>query len=430
MVVHRPRSDHSLQRRTKEIDMNLAYGSAPPNLGPPKDPSRHLAYGNEPPDLESRTDLTPVGQETQARTLMQRIEGLLTEAQCLHHTASAIISHLQRNPEAAAAVALTLAELSALLAKMSPAFLGVVQGGSPAVFALLASPQFLIGAGVAVGVTVVMFGGWKIIKRVKEAQKQKEANDAGIEMQPTGGSPGPQPPPPQNPGGYGFAQGAAYGAGYDEALVLEEELSTIDSWRRGIPPFGENETADLELISPEAEKAMRERHRDEKGKRREKERTKTRDFDEISPEDSASSCGRTSHSGRTGSSSRAHRSGSKSHRSSRSRTSGTASLAESLADSDRTEMVPERRSSKGFRNEVQSVTEASSRVTADRRSSSHRGESSSSAPKPRPPLAIEYNTQNHDNTLDAVLRKDKKPNMLKSLFKKKKEKELDTAVSA
>src|SRR5262249_29957268 len=86
IAVHRPRSDPSLRNRSKDVDLNLAYG-------------------NVPPDLASRVDLDPspsaddsATKETEAKTLMQRIEALLTEAQCVHHTASAIIAHLQGNP--------------------------------------------------------------------------------------------------------------------------------------------------------------------------------------------------------------------------------------------------------------------------------------------------------------------------------------------
>ncbi|KAI0026223.1 hypothetical protein F4780DRAFT_15547 [Xylariomycetidae sp. FL0641] len=219
-------------KKQKEVDMDLAYGSVPPDLG-------------------ARADLDPAyhapEKEATARALMERIEAVLTEAQCLHHTATHIIAHLQVNPEAAAAVALTLAELSALLAKMSPSFLAVIKGGSPAIFALLASPQFLIAAGVAVGVTVVMFGGWKIIQRISE---------------------GPQPlalPVPAAQPQQQQQQQQQQGNNrqdYDEALVVDRELSSIESWRRGIWPFsGSNnnskERADLELISPEADRAIR-----------------------------------------------------------------------------------------------------------------------------------------------------------------------------
>ncbi|KAJ9144123.1 WD repeat containing protein pop1 [Pleurostoma richardsiae] len=267
MAVHRPRSDPSLRVRGKEIDP-------------------HLAYGNVPPDLASRVDLDPSGpaasddgtKENEARGLLSRVEALLVEAQCLHHSAAAIISHLQADPEAAAAVALTLAELSTLLARMSPGFLAVVKGGWPAVFALLASPQFLVGVGVAVGVTVVCFGGWKIVKRIREAKaaarEDAEAKEAAaaqaFEMQPQLHHHVHQPlpgAPPSTPGtapaldyapsrGHGPAGGAG---GFDEALVLDEELSAIDTWRRGIPPFGENEsTVSAELITPDAVRSVME----------------------------------------------------------------------------------------------------------------------------------------------------------------------------
>ncbi len=264
MLAHRPRSDPALGLRanasktpssSKTVDMNLAYGSIPP-------------------DLESRVDLDlmnsafkgasdqPGHSEEKAKTLVGRIEALLTEAQCLHHTAASIIRHLQDNPEAAAAVALTLAELSALLAKLSPSFLGVVQGGSPAVFALLASPQFLIGTGIAVGVTVVMFGGWKIIKRMKEVHAAREEEKQTFGM--GGLAHLPQHLSSASPDTALPAAAAAptmVSAGFDEALVLGEELSTIETWRRGIvPPLDgavglepwEGSAADVELISPEA----------------------------------------------------------------------------------------------------------------------------------------------------------------------------------
>lgn len=364
VLVHRPRSDPSLRHRGKEIDMNLAYG-------------------NVPPDLESRVDLDPaykeVQKEKEARTLMERVEALLLEAQCLHHTATAIISHLQGNPEAAAAVALTLAELSALLGKMSPGFLAIVKGGSPAVFALLASPQFLVGVGVAVGVTVVCFGGWKIIKRIKEAKAAQEQAQA-FEMQEQ--QPVPFPAPPPGMGEFAFHQGAAYGAGgpgsFDDALVLDDELSTIETWRRGIPPFGEDEsTVDLELITPEAVRSVREdRYRTETG-------------------DAASR-----KSGKT------HRT-SKSHRSHRSRRH---------SDGDEVE-IPDRKSSKTFKHREEGDD------ISDRHSErSHR--SSRSKRTDRTTMkAIEDGSRDAENTLDVVLRpKEKKNNMLKQLFKKKKDK--------
>ncbi|KAI0105023.1 hypothetical protein GGR51DRAFT_520606 [Nemania sp. FL0031] len=362
MEMQRSRSVPSLQDAgKKEIDMNLAYGSIPP-------------------DLADRVDLDPVyksiEKEHKARTLMEKIEDLLAEAQCLHHTATHIIEHLQARPEAAAAVALTLAELSTLLGKMSPAFLGVIKGGSPAIFALLASPQFLIAAGLTVGVTVVMFGGWKIIKRIKEAQEAEitrmppvafEANPAPMAPMAQPGN----PPYPESEGSQGF----------DEALVVEEELSTIESWRRGITPFGEDEAADLELISPEADRAIRSQYGG----------------------DDARSI-RTSRTHKTSKSSKSH----KSHKSHRSRAHD---------DSD----IPERKSSRRHDGARDDVSESGSH-RSHRSHRSHKSEKTERSSKTKRSVkTIEDGSRDKANSIEVVIRpKKEKDNMLKTLFKKKK----------
>ncbi|CEJ80116.1 hypothetical protein VHEMI00321 [[Torrubiella] hemipterigena] len=234
-LLPRSHSEADFQRlkKYKEIDLNLAYGEIPP-------------------DLESRIDLDPTREKEakalSAKNLVKQIEGLLDEANCVQHTAGAMIKHLQEKPEAAAAVAFSLAELSKLVAKLSPAVLGLLQGGSPAVFGLLASPQFLIGTGLAVGVTVVMFGGWKMIKQVKEARAAKEALAWEASPQASQARPVLQ---------RAHSLHSSQSAGYDEALVVEEELSVIESWRRGIEPFRDDESADIELITPEADRATR-----------------------------------------------------------------------------------------------------------------------------------------------------------------------------
>lgn len=264
--------------RKKSIDMNLAYGDIPPDLETRVDlDTGHKDDGSSAHESDGPRD----PQETEAIDLMDRIEDYLEEAQCVHHTASSMIENLQRNPEAAAAVALSLAELSALVGKMSPAFLAFLKGGSPAVFALLASPQFLIGAGVAVGVTVVMFGGWRIVKRLATGGKTLEAPIPMRAMSSPAVPTAEQieaaralPPPPGLP-----AIASPSAAGYDEAVVLRdvEELSSIETWRRGISAFGaetDNEAAEIELLSQEAERALKEKH--------------NRDLDEVTPFDSVS----------------------------------------------------------------------------------------------------------------------------------------------
>jgi len=154
------------------VDMDLAYGEPPPNL------------------------FVPEGEEqTELKGLVGRVEMLLTEAKCLQYSATRTIATLQQNPDAMAAVALTLAEISNLLKKMAPGALLGLRRMAPAVFSLLASPQFLIAAGAGVGLTVVAFGGYKVVKKI---QARREAED------------------PQR------------------LIALGADVSRIDTWRRGV----------------------------------------------------------------------------------------------------------------------------------------------------------------------------------------------------
>lgn len=357
--VHVPRSasDPALGGKKKEIDMDLAYGNVPPDLG-------------------ERVDLDPAykaaQKEQQAMSLMGKIEKLLTEAQCLHHTATHIIQHLQGNPDAAAAVALTLAELSAVLGKMSPSFLAVIKGGSPAIFALLASPQFLIAAGVTVGVTVVMFGGWKIVKRIQEA---KEANAVAPMAFAAHQPEVAQPAYPES----------EVSAGFDEALVLEEELSTIEIWRRGIAPFGEDEQADQELISPEADRAIRSQYGGDDAK-----------------------TVRSSRTTRTSKTSKTH----KTHKSRKDgptdeKSNSGAKEADAASEAGSHHSHRSHRSHQSHRSHRSDRTERTTKSTRSGKTDLK---------------TIEDGRSEKDNTINAVLRP-KKDNMLKALFKKKKDRE-------
>lgn len=213
--IHRAHSNPDL--RHENIDMNLAYGALPHDL--------------------QMGAVTEQQQEAELKATMTKLDHLLLEAHCLQHSATAIIANLQANPEAMAAVALTLAELSTLLSKMSPGILGALKASSPAVFALLASPQFLIAGGVAIGVTVVMFGGFKIIKKIQASNEaRKEANRV------------------------------------DEAMVFDGlEMGSIESWRRGIAEVeaqSVSTSVDGEFITPEAARQRKERIRERKKEER------------------------------------------------------------------------------------------------------------------------------------------------------------------
>lgn len=386
----RPTPPPKDKKKKKEIDMNLAYG-------------------NIPPDLASRTDLGPVTKaeeeraaadaelkrQQEARTLMARIDTILDEAEAVQHSATSIIDHLQRKPEAAAAVALMLAELSTLLKTLGPGFLSVVKGGSPAIFALLASPQFLVAVGVTVGVTVVCFGGWKIVKRIKEAKAvaaERDASAQAFEMQ----DHQPQQYVPRSSGQSGFEAGSRYGGApppsEDDALVLEEELSTIETWRRGIVPSEADdeelarsiaESADLELITPDAAQSVRDD-------------------------------GRSIRTVRTHRSSKSHRS----HRSHRSEHDG--------GDVE----VPERRSSRGT-SKVGTAVDAASEVGSERSRKTSRSKATTVWPSQTKAID-DGRRQREEDSLESVLGGGsgsqpslgaRKNSMLKTLFRKKKDRE-------
>lgn len=150
--------------------------------------------------------------------LVSTVKRLLEEADCLHHSATKTIAMLQKNPEAMAAVALALAEISNIAKTMAPGALASMSKGAPAVFGLLASPQFLIAGGVAVGLTVVAFGGYKIIKQIKAKQANEDP-------------------------------------GMDEMLEVGTDVSRIETWRRGIAEDQASSVAssvDGEFITPQA----------------------------------------------------------------------------------------------------------------------------------------------------------------------------------
>jgi hypothetical protein len=183
-----------------------------------------LAYGDFHPEslmLDPKTEQKLQKQEMSS--LVLKCKMLIDEANCAQHSVRAMIAHLQGNPDAMAAVALTLAEISNLASKMAPGALAAFKVGAPSVFAMLAAPEFLIAVGVGVGITVVMFGGYKIIKKIRAHVTDKE------EAEPV-----------------------------DEMLDVRE-LDRIEHWRRGITDV---ETASVatsvegEFITPMAAKSM------------------------------------------------------------------------------------------------------------------------------------------------------------------------------
>ena len=198
-----------------DIDMDLAYGELPPPL-----PERRIE------------------DEVELREKMNYLQRLLDEGNCVQHSVTAMIDNLQKNPDALAAVALTLAEISNIAAKMAPGALTAMKGSFPAIIALLASPQFAIAAGVGIGVTIIAFGGYKIIKKIQARNEQERLLEGPI------------------PAGMVASSG-----GEMEEL---RELDHIERWRRGIADVGAGSlgtSVDGEFITPNATRTLIEEGR-------------------------------------------------------------------------------------------------------------------------------------------------------------------------
>lgn len=212
-MMYQARPRHAARSASMDdIDMDLAYGELPPP--PPMTRSRDTA---------------------ELREKMTTLQILLNECNCLQHSATTIIERLSKNPDTMAAVALTLAEISNLAAKLAPGALTAMKSSFPAIVALLASPQFAIAAGVGVGITIIAFGSYKIIKKIQARKDERML--------------------------------LAYGDGdstLGESVDELRELNRIEHWRRGIAN-AEAESAgtsvDGELITPMATRTLIEEGR-------------------------------------------------------------------------------------------------------------------------------------------------------------------------
>lgn len=230
-----------------DIDMDLAYGDAPPPL-----------------------PVSKIEDSPELRDKLTGLQRLLEECNCLQHSAGATIENLQKNPEALAAVGLTLAEISTLVTKLSPGALPGLKAAFPAIMALLASPQFAIAAGVAVGVTIIAFGGYKIVKKIQASNRER--HDEAMLLTGADGAEQQQPQP----------------ASPEESLDELRELSSVERWRRGIADEQARSvgtSVDGEFITPIASRTLIEegklteadfkpREKDKDRKKREKKEDK------------------------------------------------------------------------------------------------------------------------------------------------------------
>jgi hypothetical protein len=198
-----------------------------------------LAYG----DYSDAPPL-PLARIEDTRELNEKLTGLqrmLEEVNCLQHSAGATIENLQKNPEALAAVGLTLAEISTMVTKLAPGALPGIKASFPAIMALLASPQFAIAAGVAVGVTIIAFGGYKIVKKIQAANREKKDSVLMLEDDGEGEAEAEEPATPA------------------ETMDELRELSSVEKWRRGIADEQARSvgtSVDGEFITPLASRTL------------------------------------------------------------------------------------------------------------------------------------------------------------------------------
>ncbi|KAF2825481.1 hypothetical protein CC86DRAFT_43689 [Ophiobolus disseminans] len=228
---------HRMEIARRNSDMQMQQSSASPRRKSAHDVDMDLAYGDIPPPLPAKKY-----DDGELKEKASKINMLLEEANCLQYTVTQTIENLQKNPEALAAVSLTLAEISSIVGKMGPGVLLTLKGSFPAVAALLLSPQFMIAGGVAVGVTIVALGGYKIIKKIQADKSEKAATETPMAM--------PMP-------GRGRVDS---GADVNQLDELEpEELSRVEMWRRGIADVEADSagtSVDGEFITPGASKQL------------------------------------------------------------------------------------------------------------------------------------------------------------------------------
>ena len=227
-----PRAGELVRRHTDMDYMRL--GDRSPR-SPPKSRSASLdnidmdlAYGELPPQFPE----SKFNDEIELRAKMSGLQVLLDEFNCFQHSVTAIIDNLQKNPDALAAVALTLAEISNIVSKMAPGALATMKGSFPAAVALLASPEFAIAAGVGVGVTVIALGGYKIIKKIKAQKEGSLLLEAGERKEP------------------------ATSEGEVDSL---REIDRIELWRRGIADADVESlgtSVDGEFVTPMASRTL------------------------------------------------------------------------------------------------------------------------------------------------------------------------------
>ncbi|KAK0841337.1 hypothetical protein LTR03_009997 [Friedmanniomyces endolithicus] len=254
-----PRAGELTRRHTTDLQNPHQRPASSVRSASLDDIDMNLAYGELPPPLPARKYDT----EVELRSKMSGLQALLDQCNCVQHSVTAIIDNLQKNPDALAAVALTLGEISTLASKLAPGALMSMKGAFP-----LSSPYLrALNSRSRSGWAWVLRLLRLIIKKIK-AKKEARMLENG-EM----------------------AYPAAIEGDEPESQMDElREINHVERWRRGIADVGGADgsvagtSVEGEFVTPVATRALIEdgklteadfKSTDGKEKRRRKKGSKT-----------------------------------------------------------------------------------------------------------------------------------------------------------
>lgn len=126
--------------------------------------------------------------------LLAHVQSIIDEFSCIRFGIATFISELKKCPDTLAMVGIALGEIAALIAKVAPGAMPVIQAAFPTVFALLSSPQVAVVAGIAGAATVVVLGGFKIVQGIMQGQ-QDDGLAYGEDVHDDEPEPAPAPAP-------------------------------------------------------------------------------------------------------------------------------------------------------------------------------------------------------------------------------------------
>ncbi|CCX07150.1 Similar to hypothetical protein [Tuber melanosporum Mel28]; acc. no. XP_002837198 [Pyronema omphalodes CBS 100304] len=156
-----PSTGNALARRDSTIDHSR---QSEDNAVYARGAAGELATAGQTMDMAPALFNDPTVVAVQA--LLARVQSIIDEIQCLAFGLSTLITELQKTPETFAAVGLSLAEIAQMLTHIAPGVMIFLKTAYPTIFALISSPHFAIVAGVGTAATVVVLGGYRIVKSI------------------------------------------------------------------------------------------------------------------------------------------------------------------------------------------------------------------------------------------------------------------------